>query len=89
LIIPTEILENPIFLAFIIAVIRNFLGFAEMKFRGSAGKYEVSKLGETVALYEGVFISLNLIPEMPSVVIPIIAIVVDVLRSMKKAFSGD
>lgn len=85
--IPAIILENPFLLGLIIALVRNLFGFLEMKLRDSSKSYDVKKLGETIMLYEAVLIPLGAIPALPTYLPPVIAFVVDALRSMKKAIA--
>ncbi len=82
-----EILTNPILLALLIAIIRNIGGYLEAvlsaKGKGISEKYDLTKLGSTVATYETVFIALSQVPSLPTWLIAVLAVAVDISRSVK------
>ena len=82
-----SLLENPILLALILAIVRNIGGFIEAKLKNTSEKYDPNKLGATIATYETFFIGLSQLPNMPMFATGIITVAVDALRSLKVAVS--
>lgn len=81
-----DVLRNPVLLAALIALIRNIGGYVTSML--GVKKYvpwEPVKFGETLALYETFFVALSAIPSLPVEWIAVVAIVVDITRSIKKA----
>ena len=78
--------QNPILLGLIIAIIRNIGGYIAECFNAKQlVRYEAMKLLETLTLYETFFITLGSIATLPSQYTTIVAVAVDMIRSVKKA----
>lgn len=82
------LVNNPVFLGLLLAVIRSIGGYVEaMLHVRKTEAYSFIKLGETIAIYETFFVGLSQIPSMPIYLIAIIAVVVDLIRSLKKVIA--
>jgi hypothetical protein len=80
--------QNPILLGFIIGILRNIIGYTVECFNAKKiVKYEGMKLLETLALYEGFFIALGSVANLPATWTTIAALAVDMIRSVKKAIA--
>jgi len=83
-----QLISNPLFLGLLVGIIRSLAGYAEMylnnRRNGLPTPYDPTKLLETLAIYEGVFIAVAVAPGIPPSVSAVLAIVVDVLRSIRK-----
>jgi hypothetical protein len=81
-----DILKNPVLLAALIALIRNMGGYI---YNSTEAKkllpYQPSQLITTLGIYETVFLSLSAVPSIPVEWMPIVAVVVDIVRSFRKA----
>lgn len=84
------LLANPQFVAAIIAVIWNISGYiaALLKIKGLE-KYELTKLGETLLLFEAVFTIMATVAGLPLSWTAVIAIAVVVIRSVKSAIDSN
>ena len=87
-----NILENPAILALIIAIVRNIGGYIEALFEarrtGVPVKYDITKLGETIAIYETFIIALTQVPGIALNTAVVLTVIIDVLRSLKKAIAS-
>ena len=86
----TDIIEilatNPLIIAAILAIIYNLGGYiAQILKVKQLEKYEVAKLGETLVLFETLFLVLSTVGGLPVKYTAIIVIAVAVVRSLKSA----
>jgi hypothetical protein len=84
-----DILQNPVLLGLIFAIIRNIGGYAYNCF--AAKKllpYSASMLLETLTLYETFFIALSGLADLPASWAVTLTVAVDMIRSVKKAVEG-
>lgn len=78
--------QNPILLGLIFSIVRNIGGYIVECFNAKKlVPYEAMKLLETLTLYETFFIALGGIANLPATWTAIVAVAVDMLRSIKKA----
>ena len=77
---------NPMVLAAILAVIYNIGGYvAQLLKVKQIEKYEVAKLGETLVIFETLFVVLSTVGGLPVKYTAVIVIAVAVVRSLKSA----
>jgi hypothetical protein len=83
------LLTNPQFVAAIIAIVWNIGGYIVtlLHIKGLE-KYEVTKLGETLFLFETLFTILSTVVGVPVKYVAIIAIVLVFIRSLKNALDN-
>ena len=84
-----NILENPIVLAFIIAILRVVLGFLGNKFRDRREKFDVGRFGETLVWYETMLILISQHPQLGVEGATVIGVILDVIRTASKLLKGE
>lgn len=83
-------LENPIVLAFIIAILRVVLGFLGNKLRDKSVGFDAAKFGETLVWYETFLVVLSQSPFLREQGLDIaIAAILDVIRTASKLLAKE
>jgi len=84
------LLNNPLLLAAILAVIWNIGGYiAQLLKIKKLEPYEVTKLAETLVLFEAVFLILSTVAGIPTKYVAVAAIAVVAIRSLKSALDNN
>jgi hypothetical protein len=84
-----DILKNPALLALFFAIMRNIGGYVYNCFTAKKlVPYSATMLLETLALYETFFIAFGSLTSLPAESYVVITVIVDVVRSLKKAIEG-
>jgi len=83
-----DILKNPVLIAGLIALIRTTGGYIYTMIEAKKFMhFDLVQLGANLGVYETVFITLSAVPTMPTEWMATLAIVVDVVRSFRKAIT--
>jgi hypothetical protein len=82
-------IENPVVLAFVIAVLRVVLGYFGNRFRNSAEKFDVGRFGETLMWWETFLVLVSQYPGLGSEGAVAITAVLDVIRTASKLLKGE
>lgn len=79
-----ELLENPIFIALIIGILRSVLGYLGNKLEDSKTKFDAGKLGATLVWYETFLVMLSQHPQLGVEGAIVIGAILDVVRTASK-----
>jgi hypothetical protein len=82
-------IENPVVLAFFIAVLRVVLGYLGNRFRNSAEKFDVGRFGETLMWWETFLVLISQYPGLGVEGAVFVTAVLDVVRTASKLLKGE
>ncbi|MBS7635794.1 hypothetical protein KEJ37_00370 [Candidatus Bathyarchaeota archaeon] len=80
--------ENPVLLAFVIAVLRVVLGYLGNRFRNSMEKFDVGRFGETLMWWETFLVLISQYPGFGVEGAVAVTAVLDVVRTASKLLKG-
>ena len=81
-----DLLKNPVLIAALIALVRTTGGYVYTMIEAKKFMhFDLVQLGANLGVYETVFLTLSAVPSMPTEWIATLAVVVDVVRSFRKA----
>ena len=81
-----DLLKNPVLIAALIALVRTTGGYVYTMIEAKKFMhFDLVQLGANLGVYETVFLTLGVVPSMPTEWVATLAIVVDVVRSFRKA----
>ena len=83
-----DLLKNPALLAALIALLRTLGGYIYTMIEAKKFlPFDLVQLGANLGVYETFFVTLSAVPTMPMEWIASIAVLVDVVRSFRKAIT--
>ncbi|MEM2217130.1 MAG: hypothetical protein QW731_01960 [Thermofilaceae archaeon] len=80
--------ENPVVLAFVIAVLRVVLGYLGNRFRNNMEKFDVGRFGETLMWWETFLVLISQYPGLGVEGAVAVTAVLDVVRTASKLLKG-